>query len=246
MKKILKLCLIYMIGLGLIGPLSAAAPASQTPILDGDVAEVNTIGYTKSDNVNAALQDMHDTAYSKEKLGEILISNNNPAGYTIDVKSGNAFNAAADGGAGAYAKPSFLVHESFDFNVSSPSSNKHRDIDGAFLPYSITVWPKGHAAGSQSNDYGAAGTSMLNYHGCFASATDAVSAAGLALYLEEQALNDTSTMTFDLTAATCLSRTGGIVGTVDFSYDLLITTIAKKQLLSGDYTDTITITITDL
>tara|TARA_Y100001970_G_scaffold43778_1_gene54645 strand:- start:33490 stop:34227 length:738 start_codon:yes stop_codon:yes gene_type:complete len=245
MKKYLNIYFIIFIGLVLIVPISGANPDSETPLLDGDVTEVNSIAYTKADLVNAALTEMHTTAYSKQKLGDIKISNNNPEGYKIDVKSTNAFNSSLDGG-GAYQKPSFLVHSDFDYNVTSPSNNKHRNIEGAFIDYSITIWPKGHVDGAQSNDYGVAGTAGLNYHGCFASPTDAVNASAIALYLEEQALNSTSTMTFDLTATPCINRTGGIVGTVDYEYDILITTVAKKQLLSGDFGDTITITITDL
>ena len=67
-----------------------------------------------------------------------------------------------------------------------------------------------------------------------------------AVFSVEKSLAHTETMTFNLAAAPCVSRTGGVTATADFEYDLLITTASNKKLLAGSYSDTIELILTDI
>jgi hypothetical protein len=51
---------------------------------------------------------------------------------------------------------------------------------------------------------------------------------------------------FDLTDSVCTQKINGVTATADFQYDVSLTTTAKNTLLGGNFTDTITVTVTDL
>ena len=245
MKKYFTNILVCFISFGLIVPLCAATTASA--LIHGGASAENSIAYTGVTGPTVVdLTDMHTTAYNKTKIGTITINNNAVKGFTIKVDSATAQSSATD--SRPLAAKLLLDEFNYDYNAGAGANNdkKHREVDGAFIYYNVTVWPAGqidvvNSTGSQTNDY-----TTNNFHGCFIDAADSVDTDTSALYTLEQGLFPDHTMSFNLSTEPCVSKTNGVTGTVDFDYDLLISTNQKKQLLTGSFKDTLTLTIADI
>jgi hypothetical protein len=254
MKNFLQVSLIFILCIG-ISSVAYGLQDSTNADTDGIVDAVNDVAYTALAGTTGRLDDLNSQDYKKWLIGNILVDNNNALGYTLAVKSTQAFEGSSDPEAtNQTAASSRMVHADY---TNSSASAKHRFVEGAFIEYKVTVLPKGvstQTAGSPeqegyNNDNSANDYLTNNIHGCYADKADSFS--GLtstthAVFSVEKSLAHTETMTFNLAAAPCVSRTGGVTATADFEYDLLITTASNKKLLAGSYSDTIELILTDI
>jgi len=246
--SVIIILLMGMLSLVMINPVYGADA-------DGLVNSINDVTYIPASGVSGRLNDLDTQNYKKWLIGNLKIDNNSPTGYTIALKSYQAFEGSSDPDAtNQSVASSRMVHELYR-NTSTVTN--HRFVEGAFIEYNITVLPKGVAtqtAGSPqlegyNNDNSANDYTTHNIHGCYAD--KAASFTGLTttshtVFTVEKSLDHTDTMTFNLATAPCVNRTGGVTATADFEYDLLITTISNKKLLAGSYSDTIELILTDI
>ena len=221
----------------------------------GLVNSINDVTYIPVSGVSGRLDNLDTQNHKKWLIGNLKIDNNSPTGYTIALKSYQAFEGSSDPDATNQSEASSrMVHELYR-NTSAVTN--HRFVEGAFIEYNITVLPKGVAtqtAGSPqlegyNNDNSANDYTTHNIHGCYAD--KAASFTGLTttshdVFTVEKSLAHTETMTFNLATAPCVDRAGGVTATADFHYDVLISTDANKKLLSGAYQDTIEVILTDI
>tara|TARA_B100000427_G_scaffold122145_1_gene101732 strand:+ start:2536 stop:3300 length:765 start_codon:yes stop_codon:yes gene_type:complete len=254
MKKILQASLIVTICLG-ISSTAYGLTDSTNAVADGLVSPINDVTYAALAGTTGRLDDLNTQDYKKWLIGNITVDNNNAAGYTLAVKSTQAFEGSTDPDTNNQtAASSRMVHSDYK---NASSSTKHRFVEGAFIEYNVTVLPKGvstQTAGSPeqegyNNDNSANDYTTNNIHGCYADKADSFSgltSTSHAVFSVEKSLAHTETMTFNLAAAPCVSRTGGVTATADFEYDLLITTNSNKKLLAGSYSDTIELILTDI
>jgi len=258
-----RLILLYTWGILLLilVPIYGNTPTSNVhDHLDnmGGVIDLNAINFTQ--DLSGELTNLHSTNFNQKKVGEITFTNNSPAGYKITFKSLNSESADADGTTNA--NTSFLVLEGFDQDkgdAGTPANSKHRGVLGAFINYKLSVLPAGYSVNgnysiaNQTNDYGK-DEPYENYHGCYATREVAIHPDPLVpnttppwdLLISNQDISIEDDMEFDLTSAPCIEREDGITATVDYTMDILLSTNAKKTLLSGKYSDTLEITITSL
>jgi len=254
MKNFLQVSLIFILCIG-ISSVSYGLTDSTNADTDGIVDPVNDVTYTALAGTTGRLDDLNTQDYKKWLIGNIAVDNNNATGYTLSVKSTQAFEGSSDPDAtNQTAASSRMVHA--DYKNSSASA-KHRFVEGAFIEYSVTVLPKGIAtqtAGSPeqegyNNDNSANDYTTNNIHGCYADKADSftgLTSTSHDVFSVEKTLAHTETMTFNLATAPCVNRTGGVTATADFEYDLLITTVSNKKLLAGSYSDTIELILTDI
>jgi len=254
MKKFLQASLILTICLG-ISSTAYGLTDSANASADGLVSPINDVAYTALTGTTGRLDDLNTQDYKKWLIGNISVNNNNAAGYTLAVKSTQAFEGSSDPDTtNSSSASSRMVHSDYQ---NASTSAKHRFVEGAFIEYKVSVIPKGvttQTAGSpqvegynndnSSNDY-----TTNNIHGCYADKSNSFSSlttTGHDLFTVETSLAHTDTMTFNLATAPCVNRTGGVTATADFEYDLLITTASNKKLLAGSYSDTIELILTDI
>jgi len=243
----LLICFIVL-SIAIIKPVHGADTA-------GLVNSINDVTYIPASGVSGRLNDLDTQNYKKWLIGNLKIDNNSPTGYTIALKSYQAFEGSSDPDATNQSEASSrMVH---DLYRNTSTVTNHRFVEGAFIEYNITVLPKGVAtqtAGSPqlegyNNDNSANDYTTHNIHGCYAD--KAASFTGLTttshtVFTVEKSLDHTETMTFNLATAPCVDRAGGVTATADFHYDVLISTDANKKLLSGAYQDTIEVILTDI
>ena len=246
--SVIIILLMGMLSLAMINPVYGADA-------DGLVNSINDVTYIAVPGVSGRLNDLNTQNYKKWLIGNIKIDNNSPTGYTIALKSYQAFEGSSDPDTtNQAAASSRMVHEIYR-NTSAVTN--HRFVEGAFITYNVTILPKGittQTTGSPQtegydNDNSANDYNNANIHGCYADKS--ASFLGLTttthtLFTVEKALNHTETMSFNLASSPCVDRTGGVTATADFHYDVLISTQANKKLLSGSYQDTIEVILTDI
>jgi len=247
-SQVRAILVITVLSIAIIKPVHGADTA-------GLVNSINDVTYIPASGVSGRLDNLDTQNYKKWLIGNLKIDNNSPTGYTIALKSYQAFEGSSDPDATNQSEASSrMVHELYR-NTSTVTN--HRFVEGAFIEYNITVLPKGVAtqtAGSPeqegyNNDNSANDYTTHNIHGCYAD--KAASFTGLtttshAVFTVEKSLDHTDTMTFNLATAPCVDRAGGVTATADFHYDVLISTDANKKLLSGAYQDTIEVILTDI
>ena len=153
MKNFLQLSLIFILCLGINGNIYASTSAS--PTLGGDVDAINSVTYTAVAS-DGSLENLHSDNYVEKKIGTITIDNNNPGGYKLTFKSANS-KADHDDSSGTSKKAHFVLD---GFNQDSDATDgKHRNVDGAFIDYELSVWPAGYSTlgalnqNTQTNDY---------------------------------------------------------------------------------------------
>ena len=248
MKKLLQISLIFILCLGINGSLIYGI-ATNMP-LGGSTPAINTVAHDVSGGTS--LVDLHSTSYTTEYIGHITLDNNDPDGFEIVFESSNVNDVRAQN-TSLFITSRLLMTSDLNgtaLNLAVDKSGgaaRHFDVAGLYIPYSISVVPRED------------GSSFANsgIHGCFTdlSTYNSGSSTGNGLHkLSNQDITHLSDSTaggktyidFDLTDAVCTQKSGGVTATAAFQYDVNLTTVAKAALLGGNYTDTITVTVTDL
>jgi len=248
MKELLKISLIFMVCLGLNSSLIYGI-ATDMPV-GGSTPAINTVAHDVSSGTD--LVDLHSTSYTTEYIGHITLNNNDPDGFEVVFESDNVNDVRAQNSSlfitSRLLMTSDLGGTAINLAVDkSTGPARHFDVAGLYIPYSISVVPR--VDGSNFANSG--------IHGCFTDLstynTNGQTGNGLhklsnqdITHLSDSAAGGKTYIDFDLTDAVCTLKSGGVTATSAFQYDVALTTIAKSQLLGGNYTDTITVTVTDL
>jgi len=254
MKKFLQISLIFILCAGL-SSVSYGDSETDQSTAEGQVEALIEIAYTAEAGIDGRLDNINSQSYAKFLIGHFVVSNNDPDGYEITLKSTEADQGLLDSDASKVALASSrMVHS--DYKAES-SNAKHRFVEGAFIEYAVSAIPQGvtvqNAASPQNESYLNANDTndytANNIHGCYASssaALDSLTQSAHDLFIIEKSLNSEESMEFNLANTPCTDRTNGVSATADYAYDLLITTVMNNKLLAGTYTDQINLIITDL
>tara|TARA_B100000427_G_scaffold95777_1_gene78914 strand:+ start:33654 stop:34451 length:798 start_codon:yes stop_codon:yes gene_type:complete len=224
--------------------INAAAVGGSTP-------HINSIENSISNA--SSLVDLQLNSYSDQYIGHFTISNNDPDGYEIVFESKNVNDVRQQNLTGSYITSRLLMSSDLAGNsiniivdkTSNPS--RHYDVEGLYVPYSITVEPR--VDGSNFSNSGE--------HGCFTNLTtfNSLSTSGNGnhtlsdksiTHITDSANGSKTYIQYTLTDATCIQKTNGVTSTSGVQYDVGLTTAAKSSLLGGNFTDTIIIVISDL
>jgi hypothetical protein len=248
MKKTFDFSVITIACLALSSTL-AYGIATDMPV-GGSTPAINTVAHDVSGGTD--LIDLHNTSYTTEYIGHITLNNNDPDGFEVVFESKNV-NDVRSQNTSSFITSRLLMSSDLQGNAlnlavdKSTGPSRHFDVEGLYIPYTVTIAPR--INGSNFANSG--------IHGCFTdlSTYNSLGQTGNGLHkLTNQSLTHLSDSTaggktyidFDLTDSVCTQKINGVTATADFQYDVSLTTTAKNTLLGGNFTDTITVTVTDL
>jgi hypothetical protein len=223
--------------------------ATDMPV-GGSTPAINTVAHDVS--AGPELVDLHDTSYTSEYIGHITVNNNDPDGFEIVFESKNVNDVRVQNTSSFITSrllmTSDLQGNSLNLAVDkSTGPARHFDVEGLYIPYTVSVTPRVNGSSFANNGIHGCFTDLSTYNSLGQTSNGDHKLSNQALtHLQDSAAGGQTYIAFDLTDSVCTQKSSGVTATADFQYDISLTTIAKSSLLGGNFTDTITVTVSDL